>query len=118
MTDRELAADPTALRRIALSRWESEGGAEAPVSGTDHPPVPEMNNAEIVHLRVRVIALENLVIAVLADGSERQLAVARKMASYIAPRPGFTPHPLTMQGAHHITDLVDRAVHFRTLPPQ
>ncbi len=118
MTDRNSAADPIALRRLALSRWDNEGGADAPVTGAAHPPIPEMTNAELVHLRIRVIALENLVIAVLAEGSDRQLAVAREMASYIAPRPGFTQHPLTTQGAHHMTDLVDRAVHFRTLPPE
>ena len=74
-----------------------------------------MSNAELVQLRIRVIALENLMIAVLAEGSDRQLRVAREMAGYIAPRPGFTQHPLTIQAADHMTDLVDRALHFRTV---
>lgn len=112
MTDPEPATDPMALRARALSRWDNEGGAAAPSAGRHHP-MPEMSNSELGHLRVRVIALENLMIAVLAEGTDRQRAVAREMASYIAPRPGFTPHPLTTQGAHHMTDLVDRAVHFR-----
>lgn len=76
-----------------------------------------MTNAELVQLRIRVIALENLMIAVLAQSSDRQLQVAREMAVYIAPRPGFTQHPLTIQAADHMTDLVDRALHFRTVEP-
>ncbi len=70
-----------------------------------------------MQLRIRVIALENLMIAVLAEGSARQRQVAREMADYIPPRPGFTPHPLTIQAADHLTDLVSRAVHFQELLP-
>lgn len=76
-----------------------------------------MTNAELVHLHIRVIALENMLIAVLAEGSDRQLQVAREMAGYISPRPGFTHHPLTVQAADHMTDLVNRAFHFRTVNP-
>jgi hypothetical protein len=61
-----------------------------------------------------VIALENLVIALLAHGSDRQLEVAREMATFISPRSGFTPHPMTVQAAVHMVDLVDRAGHFRS----
>ena len=76
-----------------------------------------MTNAELVQLRIRVIALENLLIAVLADGSDRQFQIAKEMADYISPRPGFTQHPLTTQAAKHMSDLVDRAIHFRTVQP-
>jgi hypothetical protein len=64
-----------------------------------------------------VIALENLVIALLAHGSERQLEVARQMSTFISPRPGFTPHRMTVQAAVQMVDLVDRAGHFRGGPP-
>jgi hypothetical protein len=37
------------------------------------------------------------------------------MATYISPRAGFTQHSLTIQAAKHITDMVDRAMHFRTV---
>lgn len=110
--------DPSELRRRALSRWDNEGGALAPVPHGTHADVPDMTNTELVQLRVRVITLENLMIAVLAEGSDRQVQVAREMAEYISPRPGFTQHPLTTQAADHMTDLVDRAVHFRTIQPQ
>ena len=76
-----------------------------------------LTNAELVQLHVRVIALENLVIALLAEGSERQLQTARDMSTYIAPRPGFTRHTLTVDAATQMVSLVDRARHFRGLPP-
>lgn len=101
----------------ALSSWENEGGAipsEMYKAGTD---IPDLTNTELVHLRVRVIALENLIIAVLAEGSDQQRQLALDMASIVHPRPGFTQHPLTVQGAHHMTDLVHRADHFRTSKP-
>jgi len=115
-TDR---TDPAAARAKALSRWDSEGGAlptgpaEGAGEGPEAPPLPKLSNAELVQLRVRVIALENLVIALLAEGTERQREIARDMAAYIAPRPGFTPHPLTVHAAHRMADLVERAGRFR-----
>ena len=81
-------------------------------------PDPPMTNAELVQLRIRVIALENMLIAVLAEGSDQQLKVARDMATYISPRPGFTRHALTTSAADHMTDLVDRAIHFRAVQTQ
>jgi hypothetical protein len=64
-----------------------------------------------------VIALENLVISLLAEASVRQLDLAREMAAFISPRPGFTHHPLTILAATQMIDLVDRAGHFRALKP-
>ena len=76
-----------------------------------------MTNAELVQLRIRVIALENLMITFLAEASDRQLDLAREMATYITPRPGFTHHALTTHAAAHMIDLVERASHFRVPPP-
>ena len=81
------------------------------------PPFPKMEDAEFQALHVRVIALENLVIALLAAGSDQDRALAGEMASYISPRPGFTRHPLTIHAAAHISDLVERAVRFRSPRP-
>lgn len=107
----------TGLRLRVLSRWDNEGGT-IPATATDvTAEVPDLTNAELVHLRIRVIALENLMISVLAEGSDRQRQLAIDMAGIIHPRPGFTQHPLTVQGAHHMTDLVHRADHFRTAKP-
>lgn len=106
------------LRERALARWDDEGGAEPdPACGTD-PIVPDLSNAEIVQLRVRVIALENLVIALLADGSDRQLENVREMAEFIAPRTGRTHHPLTVSAASHMLGLVHRADNFRLDPAE
>jgi len=70
-----------------------------------------------VQLRIRLIALENLMIMLLAEGSDRQMELAREMAAYISPRPGFTHHPLTVQAGAHMVDLVDRAIHYRNVDP-
>jgi hypothetical protein len=113
--------DPMQLREKALSRWDYEGGAlrdgpqERANSGEPRRvEEPGLTNAELVQLRVRVIALENLVIALLAEAPGRQVEVAREMAAYISPRPGFTQHPLTVHAARHMIDLVERAACFRT----
>ncbi len=117
MPDARPPVDPLELRRRALSRWDDEGGEPASAPHLPHSEIPEMTNAELVQLRVRVIALENLIINILAHGSDQQIQGGRDMASYISPRPGATHHLLTIQAAHHMTDLADRAVHFRTVQP-
>jgi len=75
-----------------------------------------LTNTELVHLRVRVIALENLVIALLAQASDRQLELVREMAAYISPRPGFTQHPLTVHAAAQMIHIVERAGRFHDVP--
>lgn len=111
--------DPLQQRKRALSRWDNEGGAEpcgpqtASPSGEDKARMPENGPAEVGALHVRVIALENLLISLLATASDRQLELAREMVSYIAPRPGFTHHALTTKAEAHMRDLLERAVRFR-----
>lgn len=98
--------------------WDNEGGAPEDAltenSGdgraAEYPP---LTNAELVHLRIRVIALENLVIALLNQATSRQLDIARETAAYIAPRPNYTQHPLTLKAAEHMTDLLDRAARYQ-----
>jgi len=115
--------DPSQLRQMALSRWDNEGGAgplhppEGLLSGDMQSEVPQLTNAELVQLRIRVIALENLVITLLAESSDRQLDRVRKMAAYISPRPGFTHHPLTIHAAAQMIHLVERAGYFRGVTP-
>lgn len=86
-------------------------GIRAPAPGPAGRPPGDtpLTNAELVQLRIRVIALENLVIALLADAPDRQLTLARGMANYISPRAGFTPHPITLRAADEMLSLVDRA---------
>jgi hypothetical protein len=116
------ASDPVQLRHRALSRWDNEGGAtlgghqDGLKSGAAQSEVPPLTDSELVQLRVRVIALENLVISLLAQSPERQLDLVREMAVYISPRSGFTPHPLTIRAAAEMIHLVERAGHFRDIP--
>ena len=113
-------SDPSQQRQMALSRWDSEGGAGpygSQHSGEVLSADPELTNAELVQLRIRVIALENLAIAILAEASNRQLELVREMATYISPRPGFTQHPLTIHAATQMISLVERAGHFRDVKP-
>ncbi|MBV1700782.1 MAG: hypothetical protein KGQ46_03065 [Hyphomicrobiales bacterium] len=63
----------------ALSQWDTEGGAgplgpqEDLVSGDASPSTPDLANAEWVQMRARIMALENLVPALLAGASTRQI---------------------------------------------
>jgi tellurite resistance-related uncharacterized protein len=123
MNDKKLdIVGSSRLRLKALSRWENEGGATLDsaqddlIHGDVVSVVPELTNSELVHLRIRVIALENLMIALLAEASDRQIDLAREMATYIAPRPGFTQHPLTVHAAAQMIDLIERANQFRDPP--
>ena len=73
---------------------------------------PPLGEAELVQLRVRVIALESLVIALLAETAGDRLDRVLEMASHISPREGYTPHPVTLRAADEIRSLVDRAQRF------
>ena len=108
------------LLEKSVSRWDNEGGAgngghvhaASTYRGADVPP---LTNAELVQLQIRVIALENLLTMLLAGSSTSQLDLAREMADYISPRPGFTPHHLTLQAATRMLNLVERAGRLNTL---
>jgi hypothetical protein len=120
MTDKasEANKDVEALR-LALSQWDDEGGANAQrpqlhlSMGEAEAGGLKLTNVEYAELRTRVIALENIIISLLATASDQQLQQARQMAGYISPRPGFTPHPLTIHAATQMTHLVERASRFR-----
>lgn len=104
---------------LALAIWDNEGGAgSGPAQESSRPGIissePSASaNTELLQLHARVIALENLLIALLADGPDSQSGRIREMASFIVPRPGFTQHQLTVHAAHHMLDLINRAAHFR-----
>jgi len=117
MPDPDPPKELSDCRLSALSRWDNEGGAAAAVLREAQADVPDTTHAELVLLRVRVIALENVLIAVLAEGSDRQRQTAREMADLISPRNGTTQHTLTIRAAQHMTDLVDRAVRIQIVKP-
>jgi hypothetical protein len=104
-----------ASRRDALERWDWEGGVAAAGAGPAQAEraAPQCTldfvGTEMAQLRMRVVALENLVLALLMHGSVDQRAAADAMARYIRPRPGFTAHPLTLRAAARMVQLVERA---------
>ena len=74
----------------------------------------EIGDAEDGNLVVRLIALENIIVALLADAPENQSQLVRDMASYISPRPKKTPHRLTIEAARNMLALVERAAQYRS----
>jgi hypothetical protein len=105
-------------REMALARWDNEGGHPNTTSGDASADSPRRASTALVQLRIRVIALENLVITLLAESSERQLDLARSMATHVAPRPGFTHHRMTLHAATQMLHLIKRAGIFRVAAPQ
>lgn len=106
----------------ALARWDNEGGAlaggdpgrrPAAFAGASAAAGLAPSRAELVHLRMRVIALENLVLAVLTAGPGRQLDTVRDMAAHISPRAGCTAHPLTLKAAAQMVRLAARSARLR-----
>jgi hypothetical protein len=75
-------------------------------------------DAELVQLRLRVIALADLVLALLAHGPNRQRDVAFGMAASISPRPGSTAHRLTIRAAAWMVQLVEPAQRLRATAPR
>ena len=51
MTNPDPVPSPSKLRCRALSRWDNEGGALASLPNDADALVPDMTNAELVHLR-------------------------------------------------------------------
>ena len=80
--------------------------------------VPMLTNAELARLHARLIALENLVIALLAAQTDEEREMGCVMADYISPRPGFTRHPLTIQAAGQMVHLVERARRWHRCTPE
>lgn len=70
-------------------------------------------NTELEHLRIRIIALENVLITILAQSPDQQLDLGSKMAVFISPRPGFTHHSRTIEAATQMVHLLDRGRHFK-----
>ena len=109
------SSTPATLREAALSRWDDEGGSLPDPLQSDLFGDPDLaasahtTIAEWVHLRMRLIAMENVLIAMLAEAPASQGDLVREMAACISPRPGSTPHPLTVHAALQMNQLVDRA---------
>lgn len=116
-----LAARALQLRE-ALLRCDpnGSGGPAGPhdtfIAGEVQTEV-HLTNAELKQLQLRVIALENLVTALLAEASDRQLDLAGALAACIAPKQGFTPHHLTIHAVRQMKHLIRRAGVLKAMPP-
>lgn len=97
----------------ALSRWDNEGGAQTELKYQSQED-PHMSNAELIQLRVRVIALENIVLALLSESPDKTHEKVRAMAELISPSEDATQHPLTTEAASHMNRFADRAARFRS----
>jgi len=111
----EFDAARAEMHRRAIRRWENEGGSNI---GWSDPPgastvAGEIGDAEKANIRVRLIALENLVVALLAGAPDDKSDLAREMARYISPRPGATPHRLTIEAARNMLAIIARADQYR-----
>jgi hypothetical protein len=110
----------TQQRDRALARWANEGGSDQSggaadlASGRVEAEMPAISDAQMDLLHIRVIALENLVIALLATASGPQLELARDMARIIEPQSDVAPHPLTIRAAARMSDLIVRSAPFRS----
>ena len=106
------------IHRRAIGRWENEGGTLAGWSHSNEPPTVagEIGDAEAANIRVRLIALENIMVALLAGAPESRSDLIREMAEFISPRPGTTPHRLTIEAARNMVAIVERAGHYKRGP--
>ena len=110
----EFAPSRAEVHRRAIGRWENEDQSVESSSHQDLATVAgEIGDAEAGNIKVRLIALENLVVALLAEAPERQSDLVREMAAYISPRPGMAPHRLTTEAARNMLALVERAAHYK-----
>lgn len=109
--------DPARAKTLdrAVTRWENEGGASGDPNPDSLPAtiVGKVGDAEAVNIRVRLIALENIVVALLASGSQDGPELVREMARYISPRSQAKPHRLTIEAARNMLAIVERAEHCR-----
>ena len=116
-TDTSVTMKDAATLLKAVGRWENEGGAEtggpeainglAPGAGPEELQV-DLKNAELIQLQLRVIALENLVTALLATAPTDTADLVRAIAANISPRPESTQHHLTVRAAAQMIHLLER----------
>ncbi len=116
MSAEQRECDParTKIHSRAVGRWENESGTPAAIhQGFQYLPAGETGTVEDGHLRVRLIVLENIVVALLAGAPQSQSDLVREMAAYISPRPGTTRHSMTIEAAHQMLALAERAERYK-----
>jgi hypothetical protein len=113
----EIWSAPQAL--AAYARISATSSAQpSHVELPDRTPTAESVAADLAQakLHARVIALENLMIALLSTATEQQLDCACDRAVNISPRNGSTQHSLTKKAAAEMLSIVARAIQYRDMP--
>jgi hypothetical protein len=108
------ASERALQRRKALSRWENEGGAVCKPQGTSDDQLadaPMLSHGELLRLRARVVALENVLIALLARASIDQQNLVREMAGYLSAA-DVQAGPEDHRTADEMLSLLDRSGQF------
>ena len=70
-------------------------------------------HAELIQMRIRVIALENLVLAILAQSDDDVRQKVRERANEIEPREDASEHPLTGHARTEMLKLLARSERLR-----
>ena len=101
----------------ALLRSGNKEGARAQRPPSDYfmqLEIRQSMDTELEHLRIRMIAMENLLITLLAKSSDRPRELDREMTIHTFPSPDFTQLPRPLGAAAQMVHLVERAGHFRS----
>lgn len=69
--------------------------------------VPEPGQSELVQMRIRLIALENILVGLLSGASEEQIGAIEKRADTIEPK--ASRHPLTELASKDMRKLIELA---------
>ncbi|HAW55490.1 MAG TPA: hypothetical protein DCX29_11415 [Hyphomonas sp.] len=89
---------------------ESDGHVEKSVTRDDGSwQIPEPGHSELVQMRIRLVTLENIVLGLLSDATEKQVDQIRRRADMIEPRADATRHPLTELAADDMRKFLDRS---------
>jgi hypothetical protein len=87
-------------------------GSEQGLTDDENPGAWDASHpghAELVQMRIRVIALENLVLALLAQSDAGVRQQVRERADEIPPRDDASEHPLTEHARTEMLKLLARA---------
>lgn len=123
MSNQDAELSRAMLSQSALLRWDGEGGAgpDGPqtelAEAHDWQRAPQNEATELAALQVRIVALESLVVALLAGGSDRQIEQARLMVQSIVPRQACAGNVPAMHAAIQCAGLVDRGGHLHDAAP-
>lgn len=110
----EFAPGDSEVHGLTIGQRENGGETLDDWSNQDQATVAgKIGDAESGNIKVRLIALESLVVALLASAPASQSQLVSEMAKFISPRPGNVPHRLTIEASRNMLALVERAAHYR-----